>query len=292
MVELENVNISIETTGTQLRVMFNFSPVCPEGFHRMFAEPTKLMSRYDLTFNSDGSTLDCCNGTSQPSGTFSFDNLHSMLDASGSDLLSWTAWEIACLGWIQAMRFRTLDVPSSARGKGLQSGSEAAARGWVNGTTDSLTTPHGGVNQSGDGGYRFMYMENCTDGKQWLMGFGWHGNNGKGYFTRDDYKANAQVLIPILECEAEHDYPTNLSETYAKNVSELGIATEGGGSASSGFFDGNWSNTSDDRILYAGGLSLYGAFCGPFARAVNNDAARAYWDLRGRVALRKSEVSA
>ena len=292
MVELENVNISIETTGTQLRVMFNFSPVCPEGFHRMFAEPTKLMSRYDLTFNSDGSTLDCCNGTSQPSGTFSFDNLHSMLDASGLDLLSWTAWEIACLGWIQAMRFRTLDVPSSARGKGLQSGLEAAARGWVNGTTDSLTTPHGGVNQNGNGGYRFMYMENCTDGKQWLMGFGWHGNNGKGYFTRDDYKANAQALIPILECEVEHDYPTNLSETYAKNVSELGIATEGGGSASSGFFDGNWSNTSDDRIFYAGGSSINGAICGPFARTVYADAAYADWGRRGRVALRKSEVSA
>ena len=292
MVELENVNISIETTGTQLRVMFNFSPVCPEGFHRMFAEPTKLMSRYDLTFNSDGSTLDCCNGTSQPSGTFSFDNLHSMLDASGLDLLSWTAWEIACLGWIQAMRFRTLDVPSSARGKGLQSGLEAAARGWVNGTTDSLTTPHGGVNQNGNGGYRFMYMENCTDGKQWLMGFGWHGNNGKGYFTRDDYKANAQALIPILECEVEHDYPTNLSETYAKNVSELGIATEGGGSASSGFFDGNWSNTSDDRIFYAGGTSSYGALCGPFARNVRDGAASANWNQRGRVALRKSEVSA
>ena len=258
MVELENVNISVETTGTQLRVMFNFSPVCPEGFHRMFAEPTKLVGRYDLTFNSDGSTLDCCNGTSQPSGTFSFDNLHSMLNETGTDLLGWTAWEISCFAWIQAMRFRTLDVPSSARGKGLQSGSEAAARGWVNGTTDSLTTPHGGVDQSGNGGYRFMYMENCTDGKQWLMGFGWHGNNGKGYFTRDDYKANVQALIPILECEAEHDYPTNLSETYAKNVSELGIATEGGGSASSGFFDGNWSNTSDDRIFYAGGNSTNG----------------------------------
>ena len=292
MVELENVNISIETTGTQLRVMFNFSPVCPEGFHRMFAEPTKLMSRYDLTFNSDGSTLDCCNGTSQPSGTFSFDNLHSMLDASGSDLLSWTAWEIACLGWIQAMRFRTLDVPSSARGKGLQSGSETAARGWVNGTTDSLTTPHGGVDQNGNGGYRFMYMENCTDGKQWVMGFGWHGNNGKGYFTRDDYKANAQALIPILECEVEHDYPTNLSQTYAKNVSEIGIATEGGGSASSGFFDGSWSDTNDDRIFYAGGDSDYGAICGPFARSVADDAAYACWTRRGRVALRKSEVSA
>ena len=291
MVELENVNISIETTGTQLRVMFNFSPVCPEGFHRMFAEPTKLMSRYDLTFNSDGSTLDCCNGTSQPSGTFSFDNIHSMLDASGLDLLNWTAWEIACLGWIQAMRFRTLDVPSSARGKGLQSGSEAATRGWVNGTTDSLTTPHGGVDQNGNGGYRFMYMENCTDGKQWLMGFGWHGNNGKGYFTRDDYKANAQALIPILECEAEHDYPTSLSGTYAKNVSELGIATDGGGSASSGFFDGNWSNTSDDRIFYAGGSSDAGAVCGPFARFVGHAAANANWDRRGRVALRKSEVS-
>ena len=292
MVELENVNISIETTGTQLRVMFNFSPVCPEGFHRMFAEPTKLVGRYDLTFNSDGSTLDCCNGTSQPSGMFSFDNLHSMLNATGTDLLGWTAWEISCLGWIQAMRFRTLDVPSSARGKGLQTGSEEATRGWVNGTTDSLTTPHGGVDQNGNGGYRFMYMENCTDGKQWLMGFGWHGNNGKGYFTRDDYKANAQALIPILECEVEHDYPTNLSETYAKNVSELGIATEGGGSASSGFFDGNWSNTSDDRIFYAGGTSSNAAFCGPFARNVISVAAGAYWGQRGRVALRKSEVSA
>ena len=291
MVELENVNISVETTGTQLRVLFNFAEIAPEGFHRMFAEPTKLMSRYDLTFNTDGNTLDCTKGTSQPSGTFSFDNLHSMLDATGTDLLNWTAWEIACLAWIQAMRFRTLNVPGSARGRGLQDGSESAARGWVNGTTDTLIDPHGGVNQSGNGGYRFMYMENCTDGKQWLCGFGWRGDNGVAHFTRDDYKANIAATISVEDCEATHDYPTDLSTTYAKNVSELGIATESGGSDSSGFFDGSWSNTSTARIFYAGGDSYAGSFCGPFARAVVNDAANAAWSLRGRCALRKSEVA-
>ena len=290
MVELENVNLSIETTGTQLRVLFNFAEIAPEGFHRMFAEPTKLMSRYDLTFNSDGNTLDCTKGTSQPSGTFSFDNLHSMLDATGTDLLNWTAWEIACLAWIQAMRFRTLNVPGSARGRGLQDGSETSARGWVNGTTDTLISPHGGVDQAGNGGYRFQYMENCIDGKQWLCGFGWRGDNGIAHFTRDDYKANIAATISVEDCEATHDYPTNLSATYAKNVSELGIATEGGGSDSSGFFDGNWSNTSTARIFYAGGNSDNGSLDGPFARAVGDDASDAYWRQRGRCAMRKSEV--
>ena len=290
MVELENVNLSIETTGTQLRVLFNFAEIAPEGFHRMFAEPTKLMSRYDLTFNSDGNTLDCTKGTSQPSGTFSFDNLHSMLDATGTDLLNWTAWEIACLAWIQAMRFRTLNVPGSARGRGLQDGSETSARGWVNGTTDTLISPHGGVDQAGNGGYRFQYMENCIDGKQWLCGFGWRGDNGIAHFTRDDYKANIAATISVEDCEATHDYPTNLSATYAKNVSELGIATEGGGSDSSGFFDGNWSNTSTARIFYAGGTSDSGSLDGPFARYVYNDASTADWSRRGRCAMRKSEV--
>ena len=37
--------------------------------------------------------------------------------------------------------------------------------------------------------------------------------------------------------------------------------------------------------LPAGGNSNNGAICGPFARNVNNDAANANWNQRGRVAI-------
>lgn len=295
MVELENINIAEvidEEAGTHA-ILFNFDKLTPAGFHPWFAESTKLMSRYDITFHNENdqeTTIDCCKGNAQPTGTFSFNNIQSLVAATGSKILKWTAWEIAVLAWLQAFRFGTFDLPNSERGRGLQDGGETAARGWVNGTTDSLTTPHGGVDQNGNGGYRFMYMENPIDGKQWLMGFGWRGMNGRGYYTRDDLKANAQALIPIEDADDDHTYLTDLSGSYAREVNLLGIAKDKNGSSTTGFYDGNWSNTSDDRIFYAGGPASNGVICGAFARDVASGVTYAYWDRRGRCAMRKSSV--
>ena len=297
MVELENINVAElidEDTGTH-SILFNFDELTPTGFHRWFHEHTKLMSRYDLTFHgqdANATTVDCCKGNSQPSGNFSFNNIQTLVAATGAKILKWTAWEIAVLAWLQAYRFGTFDVPNTERGRGLQDGGEAAARGWVSGTTDSLTTPHGGVNQDGNGGYRFMYMENPTDGKQWLMGFGWRGMNGRAYFTYDDFKANAAALMPIEDADDDHTYPTDLSASYAKEVNLLGIAKDKNGSSTTGFYNGNWSNTENDRIFYAGGTTNIGVLCGAFARDVNYDVSFACWDQRGRCAMRKSSVVA
>ena len=287
-VELENINIHFEydESGNVTAVYYNFDDTCPSGFHRWFKESTKLCGRYDLTFNSDGQTLNSCNGTSQPSGNFSFNNVFSMTRATSASLMNLTGWEIAVIGWLQVFRYGTLNIQASTLGEGLSSGGEPAARNWVNGTTDTLTTPHG----ASGGGFRFMYMENVNYGKQWLMGFGVRGDLTVGRFTRDEDKANTAVIPAIADCEGTFTI-TATSSTYAKNVNELGVLTQSGGSASSGFYDGNWSNTSqDNRILYCGGNSIYGSLVGPFARVLDIDVSGAAWHLRGRCAMKKSVV--
>ena len=287
-VELENINIHFEydESGNVTAVYFNFDDTCPSGFHRWFKESTKLFGRYDLTFNSDGQTLNSCNGTSQPSGTFSFNNVFSMTRATSASLMNLTGWEIAVIGWLQVFRYGTLNIQASTLGEGLSSGSESAARNWVNGTTDTLTTPHG----ASGGGFRFMYMENVNYGKQWLMGFGVRGDLTVGRFTRDEDKANTAVIPAIADCEGTFTI-TATSSTYAKNVNELGVLTQSGGSASSGFYDGNWSNISQgNRILYCGGDSGCGSIDGPFARYLGDDVSNANWTRRGRCAMKKSVV--
>ena len=200
------------------------------------------------------------------------------LKATKSDLMEVTAWELIVDAWLQACYYKTTDIPSSARGRGVESGSETAARNYVNGTQDSLTTPHGAVNGTSGGGYRWMYRENPTDGKQWIWGAGWRGQNGKGYLTFDDEKDNAAATMTYL---------TNCNGTYMKNVDFFTMPIETGGGSSSGFCDGNWSNTSNDRVFYAGGCSGRGVLCGPFARAVDADASDVVWRRRGRCALNR-----
>ena len=132
-----------------------------------------------------------------------------------------------------------------------------------------------------------MYSENQTDGKQWIWGAGWRGQNGKGYLTFDDEKANAATLMSLDNADVTMVYLTNCDGTYMKNVDFFTMPIEAGGSSSSSVCDGNWSNTSNDRIFYAGGSSSDGVVCGPFARDVNNDASRVGWDRRGRCALNR-----
>lgn len=289
MVEQQNVNVGsfINYTTRKMAVYFNFDKVCPVGFHRWFKNDTKLLGRYDFTPNADGSTVDCAYGLSQGTAvTWSANLMLTRLKATKSDLMEVTAWELIVDAWLQACYYKTFDIPSSARGRGVESGNEAAVRNYVNGTQDSLTTPHGAVNGA-SGGYRWMYRENPTDGKQWIWGAGWRGQNGTGYLTFDDEKANAVALMSLDNADVTMTYLTNCGGTYMKNVDFFTMPIEAGGGSSLGFCDGNWSNTANDRVFYAGGASNVGVICGPFARYVNIDASAVVWGRRGRCALNR-----
>lgn len=290
MVEQENVNVGcfINYTTRKMAVYFNFDKVCPVGFHRWFKNDTKLLGRYDFTPNADGSTVDCAYGLSQGTAvTWSTDLMLTRLKATKTDLMEVTAWELIVDAWLQACYYKTFDIPSSARGRGIESGSEAAARNYVNGTQDSLTTPHGAASGTSYGGYRWMYRENPTDGKQWIWGAGWRGQNGTGYLTFDDEKANAAATMSLDNADVTMTYLTNCNGTYMKNVDFFTMPIEAGGGSSSGFCDGNWSNTENDRVFYSGGDSDGGVICGPFARGVSIDAPAVFWNRRGRCALNR-----
>ena len=132
-----------------------------------------------------------------------------------------------------------------------------------------------------------MYRENPTDGKQWIWGAGWRGQNGKGYLTFDDEKANAAANMSLDNADVTMTYLTNCDGIYMKNVDFFTMPIEAGGGSSSGFCDGNWSNTANDRVFYSGGDSSAGVVCGPFARDVYLDAWDAAWYRRGRCALNR-----
>ena len=290
MVEQENVNVGcfINYTTRKMGVYFNFDKVCPVGFHRWFKNDTKLLGRYDFTPNADGSTVDCAYGLSQGTAvTWSADLMLTRLKATRTDLMEVTAWELIVDAWLQACYYKTFDIPSSARGRGVEGGAETAAKNYVNGTQDSLTTPHGAASGTSYGGYRWMYRENPTDGKQWIWGAGWRGQNGTGYLTFDDEKANAAATMSLDNADVTMTYLTNCSGTYMKNVDFFAMPIEAGGGSSSGFCDGNWSNTYTERVFYSGGDSHLGVICGPFARAVADVASAAAWYWRGRCALNR-----
>ena len=129
-----------------------------------------------------------------------------------------------------------------------------------------------------------MYRENPTDGKQWIWGAGWRGQNGTGYLTFDDEKANAAATMSLDNADVTMTYLTNCSGTYMKNVDFFTMPIEAGGGSSSGFCDGNWSNTYTERVFYSGGASDLGVLCGPFARDLYVDASNVSWYWRGRCA--------
>ena len=285
MCELFNINISpsINQLDRTMTVWFNTDTTCPAGFYRWFKNNSKLIARYDSTFNADGSTIDACYGTSQPSGNWSFNTAFTMHRATNTSLLCLTAWEIICWSWIQAAYYKTFDMQTALAG-GLQSGSESAARGYVNGSTDVLTTPHGKIDS---GAFRFMYLENAFWGKQWMMGFGWRGQAGKGYLTFDDVKANKAALMALEDADVTMTYLTNTEGTYCKNIDFFTMPIEAGGSSTSGFYDGNWSTTANDRIFYVGGTSYYGSMWGTFARHMGSGASSALWGHRVRCAINR-----
>ena len=285
MVELKSINIGFESDETYktMTVWFNLDEECPNGFHPWFKNGKKLIARYDSTFNADGSTIDACYGTTQPTGNWSFNLAHTQTKATNANLLNLTAWEIICLTWIQSAYYKSFDMQTALAG-GIQSGSESAARNYVNGSTDTLTTPHGKISS---GAFRFMYMENAFWGKQWIMGFGWRGQNGTGYLTFDDVKANKAATMSLDDADVTMSYLTNTNGSYMKNVDFFTMPIEVGGSTTSGFYDGNWSNTYNDRIFYAGGSSGAGAICGAFARRVDSAASSAAWVLRARCAMNR-----
>lgn len=288
LVELQNINVApfINLLDRTMTVYFNLDSVCPNGFYRWFKNGTKCMGRYDLTFNEDNTTLDCAAGNSQPTGTFSANNIHSMTVATNANLLNWTAWEIMVFGWLEVAYYGTFDV-ATARGGQMNSGGESAARNWVAGTTDTLVAACGAVG----GGHRFMYCENAIDGKQLLWGAGFkYKANGKAVMTMDDAKANAAVVITDANAEITIDFlqVDAAGWVYPKNVDFFGMASEAGGSSSTGVTDGQYLTPScANNVFYAGGNSSGGAFCGVFYRNATNSASNAYWGLRGRCALNR-----
>lgn len=285
MVELQNINIGFTANNLErtMTVWFNLDAECPNGFHPWFKNGKKLIARYDSTFNDDATTINACYGTSQPEGNWSFNLSHTRTKATNANLMNLTAWEIICMSWIQSAYYQSFDM-QAALASGLSTGSETAARGYINGSTDELTTPHGKISS---GAFRFMYMENAFWGKQWVMGFGWRGQAGKGYLTFDDEKANKAATMALQDADVTMTYLTNTSNTYCKNVDFFTMPIEAGGSSTTGFYDGNWSSTANDRVFYAGGSSDYGSSCGAFARGLYYDASFSYWSRRARCAMNR-----
>ena len=285
MVELPNINIgsSINQLDRTMTVWFNTDTNCPAGFYRWFKAGKKLFARYDSTFNDDATTIDACYGTSQPTGNWSFDLAHTRTKATNTNLMNITAWEIICLSWIQAAYYQSFDMQTALAG-GLQSGSETAARSYINGSTDTLTTPHGKISS---GAFRFMYLENAFWGKQWLAGFGWRGEAGKGYLTFDDEKANKAATMALEDADVTMSYLTNCNGTYCKDVDFFTMPIEAGGSSTTGFYDGNWSSASTSCVFYVGGASYIGSGCGAFARSLAGDASISYWAFRARCAMNR-----
>lgn len=285
MVELQNINIGFTANNLErtMTVWFNLDSECPNGFHRWFKASKKLIARYDSTFNADDTTIDACYGTSQPTGNWSFNLAHTRTKATNANLMNLTAWEIICMSWIQSAYYQSFDM-QTALASGLSSGSESVARGYINGSTDELTTPHGKISS---GAFRFMYMENAFWGKQWVMGFGWRGQAGKGYLTFDDEKANKAATMALEDADVTMTYITNTSNMYCKNVDFFTMPIEAGGSSTTGFYDGNWSSTANDRVFYAGGPSDRGSLCGAFARALDTAASGSGWIRRARCAMNR-----
>lgn len=289
MVELKNINVKVktDTSGNAYAVIFNFDSECPSGFKRFLVEDSKLFARYDSTNNATAG-YDICIGKSQ-TGDNDANSIFSRNRATGSGIYEITTWEYAVISWLMAFRYGSFDL-QTALGRGIESGHQSAAKAFVNGLTDSLTTPHGKVTTTGGEAIRFMYIENPY-GLRYIWCAGWRGNGTTGYFTYDDAKANTAATMATSDADETHAI-ISLSGTYAKNVNKLGLCSETGGSASSGFFDGYWTNTdANNNIMYVGGDSYDNSFLGAFNRNTCIDATVSDWDQRGRGALRKSVVA-
>ena len=289
-VEYENINMCFDIdeeadTGT---VLFTLNEDCPDGFHRWFKEPTKLFARYDGSKNAtNSSTYDIMKGGNW-TGVNSVSLMHTMNKATSENLLEITGWEYAVFTWLMAFKYGSFDS-QTVLGSGVSTGSQTTAEAFVNGVTDTLTTPHGAVSTTGGNAIRFMYMENPY-GLRWIWTAGVRGDYTTGYFTYDEDIANEAALLDTTKADETFEIVAT-STNYAKNVSVLGVALDTKGSSSTGFYDGNWSNIgANQRVLYVGGDAGGGVLVGSFARYLNNAVSSSYWSLRGRGAMKKSKV--
>ena len=290
MVEYENINVGevIDMRKRTMTVYFNWDREAPYGFHRWFKADRKLFARYDATINSDGSTFDIAYGLSQGSSwSMSADSHLAKCKATGAGLLAETLWEIVVQEWIQIAYFQTFDVPSSARGRGMQDGSQSTAVGYVNGTNDTLTKHYGSVNGNS---CMFMYRENPTDGKQWKWGYGTYKNSGVLYMTFDEDTAQVSALLDTANAEKIIKFPaTAVGWYYPKNADIYGMPFEqtGGGSASTGTCDGIYDDNTSDQGVYVGGYSGGGSFCGVRCRTLDGWVLGSYWYRRGGCTLNR-----
>lgn len=290
MVEYENINVGgvIDMRKRTMTVYFNWDYEAPYGFHRWFKADKKLFGRYDATNNSDGSTFDIAYGLSQGSSwSMSAESHLSKCKATGAGLLAETYWELCVQSWLQIAYFQTFNVPSSARGCGMQTGSQFAAVGYVNGTNDTLTKHYGSVDGNS---YMFMYRENPIDGKQWKWGAGTHKDSGILYLTFDEEKAQLAVLLDTANADKAIRFPaTSVGWYWPKNVDVYGLPFEytSGGSDSTGTTDGIYDDTSSDRVMHVGGDSYSGSLCGVVSRHMNGWASASHWYRRGGCTLNR-----
>lgn len=269
------------------RVYFNLdSNACPSDMYPLFIDGYKDMPRYDMTFNDDGTTCNSCAGKSQPEGNWSANLIYSTAKVTNPDMVFVTAWEISAFAWIQAAYYGTFDM-QTALARGLESGGEATARGFVNGSTDTLADSCGKIDS---GAFRFMYMENFCWGKQHLWGAGFYQYaNGKYRMTLDDNKAAKAIIISESDADIIGDYgAVETSEwQYGSEVDLItGVALNNLGSTSKSFFDGSYKYSSGGTVFYAGCYSVNGSTCGAFARYLAVSASSSGWYLRGRCSLK------
>ena len=289
-VEIPSINLKYvknDPAGYE-RVYFNLdSENCPSDMFPLFKDGYKDMPRYDMTFNADGQTANSCAGESQPEGVWSANLIFSMGKATNANMRFVTAWEITAFGWIQAAYYGTFNM-QTALASGLSTESEAAARNFINGATDSLSAACGAIS---GGAFRFMYMENFCWGKQYLWGAGWYQTAaGKYRMTLDDAKAAEAVSISAANAEITGEYMTVAESGWKYGLAVdffSGAALDNGASTSTGFCDGTYAYNAAGSIFYAGGHSGGGTDCGPFCRRLPYGASSAIWTLRGRCSLKR-----
>ena len=288
MVEFENINIAAFVANGEMQIWFNMDGTCPAGFRRWFSADKRCFGRYTSHYNADGSTFDVTQGTTYGTANMSAAIIRSRNAATG--IVEQSDWEYTVMSWIFTAYYLTVNHQSIFQG--IDSGAEAVARAYVNGTTDTLTVPHGRVASTVSGvtvyPFRFMYIENFY-GLQWIWTSGVKTNAGNFYLCYDPYVANTSAAVETLAnlsgFELIGSFNTALSGTYPKNVDINGVCTETGGSSSTGFCDGQWSNATDGNISYRGGYSAYGSICGGFARYLSYSPSYANWAQRGRSAF-------
>lgn len=310
MVEIRNVNVGFfqnESEGWR-EIRFNYDHGCPRGFHKWFAHPTwnnskgcftKLIGRYDILPNADGTTIDVCAGKAQSStaGEFkwSSDEMLKRIKATGTaigkegKLLAMTYWEQYVLSLLFCVYHKTFNAQSIY--KGLVTGDNANGDMWVKGQTDSITTQTGEL--SDGGGYKFLHIENAVHGAQWLWGAGWTGNNSTNptwyFMTFDDLKANIEATLQQKNCDmaaSYRNYPYNSTGLFITDMDVLGVPIRSGSSNTSGFYDSLYSNVlQDNRLAYFGGSSSSGNSAGCWAKNFNFSSTDTDWGLRGRLTM-------